>query len=140
MSTLRKNNWMWTGAQSLNAVAKNTTTAGPTLDMTLVKDGTLSAFFTTVCDTNTMTIEVLWQGSNDAGAHWYPIVEPGNPTPLVLATGTAGADAEVQFYVQAPWACYGLSAVRLCLINKVAAGGATDTYAIGYCFEATSSA
>jgi hypothetical protein len=137
VSTLKKNLYADTGVVVMTGIAKTTITGGPTLDMALVKDGTLSAWASLVANTATLTLEVLWQGSNDAGAHWYKILDFANPATIVVTTGTAAA---VEVYVQAPPAAYGLSAVRLSVINKVADGLIADTYRIGYQFQAAKSA
>lgn len=121
-------------ALTLNGVAADTITGGSTLDMRLVKSGTLSARVEIDCETDTMTMEAIWQASND-GTTWEICTTKNNAPVTVLATGTAGADATVTRRIPADDAIYGSRYARLSIINRVAVGGAADTYLIGYNFE-----
>lgn len=121
-------------ALDLNGVAADTVTGGSTLDMRLVKSGSLSSLVVVDCETDTMTMEAVWQVSNDT-VTWYICPTKNNAPVTVLATGTAGADATVSRVIPADDAVYGFRYARLSIINRVAVGGAADTYLIGYNFE-----
>jgi len=97
-----------------------------------VVNGTLSALVIVDAETNTRTLSAFWQVSED-GSTWYDVAgAPNNPANVVLATGTAGADAAVTEVIPAPAAVYAWSFARCSVVNGVATGGATDTYSIQY--------
>jgi hypothetical protein len=128
-------NYLNTGTTVLTGVVKGTTTGGPTLGLnTLVKGGTLSATIYADAETDTITLECLWQVSSD-GTTWLDVANPGNTASTVLATGTAGADALVTKVIPAPMCVYGFAYARLSVINRVADGLIADTYRIAYNFE-----
>jgi hypothetical protein len=111
-----------------------TITAGPTLNMDLVADDTLSALVVVDVETNTITMEAVWQVSNDATT-WYECRGLNNAAIVVLGTGTGGADASVSRVLEAPKAVYGWRYARCSIRNLVATGAAVDTYAISYNFR-----
>lgn len=95
----------------------------------------LSALVDVDCETSTMTMTGFWQVSND-GSTWVTVTHgTQNASGVVLATGTAGADANVTRVFEAPQAVYGWRKARFSIINGVAAGASTDTYAISYSFR-----
>lgn len=119
-----------TGA--LTSVAAGTFTAGATVNSTQVRPGTLTAKYVVDAETDTITIEAAWQVSID-GSTWVDLAyAPNNPAAVVLATGTAGADAAVTKVVPAPQGASGWRFVRAGVVNKVAEGTANDTYSISY--------
>lgn len=115
-----------------------TTVGGNAVDM---NDGArqkvrnLSALVSVDCETNTMTMTGKWQVSND-GSTWVDVTNgPQNAASVTLATGTGGADAQVDRAFEAPSAVYGWRKARFAITNGVAAGNTVDTYAIGYCYR-----
>src|SRR5690606_32570380 len=110
------------------------TTGGETLIMNGVARGTLSALVTVDAEEENITLTAKWQVSND-GATWVDAVVPQNPANVVLATGTAGADAAVTRAIQAPDVVYGWRYARAAIVNGAEAGTTSDTYSIGYCYE-----
>jgi len=141
MATTKKHAFLDTGTLTLAAApVPGTVTPGPTLDMSLVATGTLSAKTELLAETNTITLEVLWQTSNDAGANWARVTDDKNQSTTVLATGTGGADVLTTTRINAPDAVYGCDLCRVALINRVVNGAAADTYKFGYDFVAAKSA
>lgn len=118
-----------TGAQDLDGVAADTITGGETLVMHGVMKGTLSARFQVDAETDTIEISGLWQVSRD-GSTWREVASA-----LLLATGTAGADAAVELVISAPDAVYGYRYARAAVRNAVAAGSTNDTYQIDYSYQ-----
>lgn len=95
----------------------------------------LTALVVIDCETSTMTMAAKWQVSND-GSTWVDVTNGSqNAAAVVLATGTAGADAAVTRAIPAPDAVYGWRKARLALVNGVATGAAVDTYSISYCYR-----
>jgi hypothetical protein len=116
---------------TLNGVTAGSIQAGPTLLMSRVSKGTLSALVALDAETNTITLEASWFVSNDNTT--YVKVPPlNNATVVVWATGTAGADATVTKVLSAPDACYGYRYARIGVTVGVTNALAADTYAIGY--------
>lgn len=96
----------------------------------------LSALVVVDCETSTMTMSGSWQVSND-GTTWVDVANGSqNAASVVLATGTAGADATVTKAYPAPDAVYGWKKARFALTNGVATGGAADVWTISYCYRA----
>jgi hypothetical protein len=120
-----------TGTLNFDTLVAGTVTGGPTLDMNRVEPGTLSAQVAVDAETDTITVAAYWQVSND-GTTWLRAQDENNIAETVLATGTSGADAAVTRVLPANPACYGARYARLALVNGVATGAATDTYAVGY--------
>lgn len=99
-----------------------------------VVNGTLAALVIVDAETNTLTMSAYWQVSED-GSTWYDVAgTPSNPANVVLATGTAGADASVTKVLPAPAAVYAWSFARCSVVNGVATGNTVDTYSIQYKF------
>lgn len=120
---------------NLNTVVAGTVTAGSTLPMGRVKNGSLSAHVTVLAETNTLTISALWQVSNDAST-WITCANGSqNAAAVVLATGTAGADAAVTRAIPAPDSVYAHKYARVAITNGVTTGGASDTYTLGYTYR-----
>lgn len=112
--------------------AAGTVTGMSTIANTQVRPGTLSAKVTVDAETNTLTIAAGWQVSDD-GTTWTTVaLAPNNPAAVVLATGTAGADAAVTRVIPAPKAVSGHRFARLTLTNGVATGTTSDTYSCSY--------
>jgi hypothetical protein len=122
---------------NLNTVTAGTTTPG---NKVLVNSGVrrhvagLGALMTVTAQTNGITITAKWQVSND-GTNWVDVTVPQNPANVALATGTAGTDAPVTRMFAAPEAVYGARFARAAVVNGAETGGATDLYAIGYCYR-----
>ena len=112
-------------------VVGSDTSAGPTLLMSAVKTGTLSAQVTVDAETNTITLAARWQISQDE-ATWHNAVPSNNAANVVLATGTAGADAAVTKAVSAPSAVYGARFARVVIDVGVTNGTAVDSANVGY--------
>lgn len=122
----------------------NTLVAGSRINggacpMGRVKNGTLSAVVDVDCETSTLTFTGVWQGANlanfsDAVDLAY---DTNNPVAAVIATGTAGADANVKKAYPCPAAGYGYKYVRFQILTGVVTAAAADTYAIGYNYRAT---
>jgi hypothetical protein len=128
-------NYLDTGTTVMTGILKTTVTGGPTLRLdNMVKDQTLSALVSVDAETDTITIEAIWEVSNDA-VTWVVAPTLNNAATVVLATGTAGADALVTKVISAPSGVYGFRYARLSVINRVADGLIADTYRIGYNFE-----
>lgn len=95
--------------------------------------GSLSALVTVDAETDTLTITGRWQVSNDKSTY-VDIVPSNNAANVIIATGTAGADAAVTKAICAPDQIFGYKYCRYVLTNGVATGAATDTYSIGYSY------
>ena len=114
--------------------AAGTVNGGTTIQTAGLQPGTLGALCTVDAETNTITLAAKWQVSSDDST-WYDVVEPYNPANVVLATGTAGADAAVTKCVQAPICVFGWRYTRCAIVNGVAEGNDVDTYTIAYYAE-----
>lgn len=125
------------GSGNLDSVAAGTVTAGGAVANAQVRPGTLGATFVVDAETDTLTIEAAWQVSDDSSTWVDAGFSANNPAAVVLATGTAGADAPVTKWLPAPAGVAGSRFVRAAVINKVATGAATDTYAITYKYIAS---
>lgn len=134
---LNRSNFLPTTGNA-NGVAAGAFINGAALKMARCRPHTLSAQVTVDAETTSLTFSLVWQGSNDAtGAFASPVdlANDVNGAPVVLATGTAGADAAVTKAVAAPAAAYGFKYVRCRLLVGGAAGLAADTYSMGYNFR-----
>lgn len=122
-----------TASGNLNTVVAGVSTSAAALviDLDVVRalPGSISALFTVDAETNTLTIEGGWQVSND-GSTWFDIADQNNAARVVLATGTAGADAAVSKVLVAPMAVHGWRYCRPVVVNRVATGNTVDTWAI----------
>ncbi len=95
----------------------------------------LSALVTVDAETDTLTVAAQWQVSND-NSTWVNVAHaPQNPAAVVLATGTAGADAAVTKAIPAPNGVNGWAWARLALVVAGTTGATGDTYSIGYCYR-----
>lgn len=105
-------------------------------DNTRQKVRSLSALVTVDAETTSFTFAAKWQVSND-GSTWVDVANGSqNAAAVVLATGTAGADAAVSKAIPAPEAIYGWRKARIALVTGGATGAAVDTYALGYSYRA----
>lgn len=121
---------------NLDSVASGTTVAIAKLANAQIRPGTLSATYVVDAETSTLTIAALWQGSVD-GSNWIDIAyAPNNPAAVVLATGTAGADAAVTKAVPAPEQVAGFRFVRAAVVTGGTTGTTSDTYAVTYNYVA----
>lgn len=109
--------------------AAGTVDGGTTIPMNSVEPGSLSAEFTVDAETNTITLAGIWQISDD-GSTWLTVSPENNAATVVLATGTAGADAAVTKVLSAPAACYGARFARAAVQTGVTTGTTSDTYSI----------
>jgi hypothetical protein len=92
----------------------------------------LSALCVLLAETNTLTLTVKWQVSND-NSTWYDCAfSIGNAAATVVGTGTAGADTAVTKVFEAPQAVYGFRYARVAFVVGVATGASADTYTYGY--------
>lgn len=118
-----------------SAPVAGTTTAGTALATAGIELGTLSCLFVIDAETDTITITGKFQVSAD-NSTWYDLAgDAQNPANVVIATGTAGADATVNRVLPVPPAALGWKYVRPAIVNGVATGGAADTYAMTFYFR-----
>jgi len=112
---------------------------GGTCPMGRVKNGSLSAVVDVDCETSTLTMQGVWQGSNvsDFSVATDLAYDTNNPAATLIATGTGGADANVKKAYPCPAAGYGFKYVRFQILTGIVTGAAVDTYAIGYNYRAT---
>lgn len=120
-----------TGSLNIDTAVAGTNTGGPTFVTANCVQGSLSALVTVDAETNTITMGVVWQVSND-NSTWVECTPTNNAAMVVLATGTAGADASVTRVIPANDAVYGWRYCRAAIKNGVATGTTNDTYSIGY--------
>lgn len=117
---------------NLDTVVAGGNGAGASLQSQNVTPGTLSALFVVDAETSTITIAAQWQGSDD-GSTWHDMAgDPQNPSNVVLATGTGGADAAVTKAIPAPRPLHGWRYMRAVARVGVTTGAAVDTYSISY--------
>jgi len=94
----------------------------------------LSALCVLLAETNTLTLVVKWQVSND-NTTWVDCAESiSNVAATVVGTGTAGADTAVTRVFEAPGSVYGWKYARVAFVVGVATGAAGDTYTYGYSY------
>jgi len=120
-----------TGTLNINGAVAGTLTAGPTVFTSAFQVGTLTADVTVDAETNTITMGVAWEVSNDATT-WKRLVLANNAGTVVLATGTGGADAAVTRAIVAPEQVSGWRYCRASIENLVTTGTTNDTYSIAY--------
>lgn len=120
-----------TGSLNINGATAGTNTGGPTFVTANCTPGSLSALTTVDAETNTITMALVWEVSNDAST-WVQCAPTNNAAVVVLATGTGGADASVTRVIPANDAVYGWRYCRAAIQNGVATGTTNDTYSIGY--------
>lgn len=121
-------------AGDFDSDAAGTVAGGASVLMSKVRHGTLSMLVTVDAETENLTITPLWQVSND-NSTWVTLKPQNNAAPVILATGTSGADAAVTAAIEAPQGVYGWRYARGAVQNGVATGASADTYAIGYCYQ-----
>lgn len=114
------------------APVAGSTTAGTALPTQSIEPDTLSCLCTLLAETNTLTLTVKFQVSDD-NATWYNLAgDAQNPANVAVATGTAGADAAVSIVLPVPNQVLGWRYVRASVVNGVATGAAGDTYAFTF--------
>jgi hypothetical protein len=113
-----------------NAVAGNPVYMGSDV----ARASNLSALCVLLAETNTLTLTVKWQVSNDNTTFYDCAFSIGNAAATVVGTGTAGADAAVTKVFEAPQAVYGWKYARVAFVVGVATGAAADTYTYGYSY------
>jgi hypothetical protein len=116
---------------TLNGVTATSVAAGPTLLMSNVEKGTLSAKTVTTAETNTITLTVIWEVSDDATT-WVRVKNFTNTAPTVVGTGTAGADSAVTQQNDAPSAVYGKRYARCSILVGVTTGASSDLANVSY--------
>jgi hypothetical protein len=122
-------------AGNLDGHVAGTREAMGQVEMSRVIPGTLAAELTVDCETSTMTMYAEWQVSRDGGSTWILCANgPQNAASVILATGTAGADAAVVRVFDAPDAVHAYPLARLTLRNEVAQGTTSDTYSCVYSY------
>jgi hypothetical protein len=95
----------------------------------------LSAVMVVDAETNGITLTAKWQVSNDRST-WIDVANGSqNAASVVLATGTAGADAAVTKAIPAPEAVYGYKYARASIVTGAQTGTTSDTYTIGYSYR-----
>jgi hypothetical protein len=98
------------------------TANAPSVNMSDVHPGTLSARCTVRAETSTLTVTHKWQVQDKTGT-WIDVAyDSNNPAPVVLATGTAGADAPITKVIPAPLAVYAYRAARIVFFTGVGVG------------------
>lgn len=123
------------GSGNLDTVASGVTTGGTGISTANVQHGTLSCHFALDAETDTFTMTAKFQVSAD-GSTWYDLAgDAQNPANVVLATGTAGADAVVNRVIPVPPAAMGWKLVRPAIVAGGTTGAAVDTYAMTWYFR-----
>jgi hypothetical protein len=118
-------------AITLTSVTATSIAAGPTLLMSQVKTGTLSAKYVALAETNTITLSAVWEVSDDAST-WVRCTGVNNVVPTVLGTGTAGADTAVTRQIDAPAGVYGKRYARASVLVGVTTGASSDLCTVTY--------
>jgi hypothetical protein len=117
------------------APVAGSTTGGTALATAGIEPGTLSCLFVVDAETDTITLTGKFQVSDDNSTYYDLAGDAQNPANVLLATGTAGADAAVSRVLPVPTQALGWKYVRAAVVNLVATGGATDTYAMTFHFR-----
>lgn len=119
-----------TATGTADGLAAGTTIGGTALQTANAQVGTLSALATVDAETSTLTLAFKWQVSAD-NSTWVDLANGSqNAAAVVLATGTAGADAAVTRAFPAPEAVFGWQYVRAALVTGVTTGTTSDTYTL----------
>lgn len=114
------------------APVAGTTTGGTAIPTSTIEVGTLSCLFVLDAETDTITLTGKFQVSDD-NSTWYDLAgDAQNPANVLMATGTAGADAAVSRVLPVPSPAMGWKYVRAAIVNLVATGAAADTYAFTF--------
>lgn len=100
----------------------------------VARASSLSALCVLLAETNTLTLTVKWQVSNDNATFVDCAQSVSNTAATVVGTGTAGADTAVTRVFDAPSAVYGWKYARVAFVVGVATGAAGDTYTYGYSY------
>lgn len=122
------------GTGNFNSVTAGSQVAGNAIFIgnDVSRASSLSALCVLLAETNTLTLTVKWQVSND-NSTWYDFsYSVGNAAPTVVGTGTAGADSAVTKVFEAPQGVLGWKYARVAFVVGVATGAAGDTYTYGY--------
>ena len=119
---------------NLDSEAAGSTVGGSAFSTAGIEKGTLSCLFTVDAETSTLTIAGKWQVSNDKST-WYDMPPQNNAALVVLATGTAGADAAVSKAIPAPDAVMGWKYVRAAVETGGTTGTTSDTYSMALRFR-----
>ena len=121
-----------------NTLVAGSRISGTGVPMGRVKACSLAAVVDVDCETSTLTMAGVWQGANLANFTDAVdlALDGNNPAPVVFATGTGGADANVKKAFPCPAAGYGFKFVRFQILTGIVTGAAVDTYAIGYNYRA----
>jgi 3-hydroxyisobutyrate dehydrogenase-like beta-hydroxyacid dehydrogenase len=116
--------------------------AGNALLMQDVKPGTLAGYVDVTANTNTMTLSVKWQVSNDNSTFYDAQIVgasavASSDTPEILSTGT-GSSVETKKVLAAPPSVYGWRYCRMVLVVGVAdSGSASDGWAYSFNYQHT---
>lgn len=106
-----------------------TTVTGMTAQRTSnIEPGTLSVDANCTANTNTHTMTILWQVSED-NTTFYTLVPVNNAANVVLVTGT-GSDVTARKVFPAPEQVFGWKYVRPAILCGTATGTADDTYTL----------
>lgn len=106
-----------------------TTVTGMTATRTAhIEPGTLSVDANVVANTNTLTITIIWQVSQDDSTY-ITLTPVNNAANVVLATGT-GSDVAARKVFPGPESISGWKYVRAAVLCGVATGTADDTYTL----------
>lgn len=116
-------------AGDFDSDSAGTTDAGEILSTANIAAGSLSCLFVVDAETNTITLAGKWQVSDDRTT-WYDMAPSNNAATVVLATGTAGADATVSKALPAPEQVLGWKYVRPACETGVTTGTTSDTYSM----------
>jgi len=121
------------GSGTLTAApVARTTTPGTAIQTANIDRETLSCLFNVTAETNTLTLTGKFQVSLD-NSTWYDLAgDAQNPANVVLATGTAGADAATTRVLPVPPAALGWNYIRAAVVNGVATGAAGDLYSFTF--------
>lgn len=119
----------FTGAAPQNVV-------GNTVVMNKVENGTLSAKVAATATTNTLTITVKWQASDDGSNFTDCASSPQNAANVALVTGTGAAVSDTKIF-PAPAGVYGKRYARCVAVSGVGVGGGAgvDEASISYNFR-----
>lgn len=115
----------------LTGVVAGTVTPGATIPINTIQPGSLVGHAVLDAETDTITLYLDWQVSDDAST-WYTVQPANGAANVIQATGTSGADAAVTCVLEAPQSVYSFKYARLGVRNQVANGLIADTYSIKY--------
>lgn len=126
---------VYSSSGTANGLASASVVAGSSVnlgDNNRQKVKELSALVTVLAETNTFTWAAKLQVSND-NSTWVDVANGSqNAAGVVMATGTAGADAAVSKVFTFPQGAYSWKYARIALVTGGTTGASADTYAIGY--------